>query len=85
MPPSRRYHEQRLANRVPALVRTVKQQGANFVGAFGTTGLARRNCLFAGTGQRCHQQLLLRRLARALPTFERDEFTARQFLFPKRR
>jgi hypothetical protein len=85
MAPPRRDHQQRLADRIPALGRTIEQQRADFVGPFGPAGFARRDRVFAGSGQSLDDQLLLRRLARAFPTFERDELAAVQFFFPNKR
>jgi hypothetical protein len=85
MPAACGNHQQRLADRVPALGRAIEQKRADFVGALRAARLARRDRLFPRLGQRGYQQLLLRRLAGALSAFQRDELAAGQFFFPKSR
>jgi hypothetical protein len=85
MAPPRRDHQQCLADRIPALGRPVEQQRTDFIGPFGAAGLARRDRVFAGSAESLDDQLLLRRLARAFPAFERDELAATQFFFPNKR
>jgi hypothetical protein len=49
MAPARRDHQKRLAGRVPALGRAIKQERPDLVRAFGAAGLAGGDRRYAGT------------------------------------
>jgi hypothetical protein len=78
-------HEERLAQRIPALRRAIEEQLADVFGTGGAARLARAECGDAGLRQRLKQALLLRRFPGPFPAFQRDEFAATQFLRPKMR
>jgi hypothetical protein len=69
----RGHHQQRLGLAVPALGWTLDEQLSDFLGARCAAGLARTDRRLPGMPQTFDQELGVRRFARALAAFERDE------------